>query len=102
MNDPFTLLPAHLGGLADLSGDSPTPFPLAAVLLKLSEASYEAVATDGRCLGRITGPVTADPLQYPTIPELADAPPSADSALVPAEDWKRAFKGVPRGRVVAE
>jgi hypothetical protein len=102
MNDPFTLLPANLGSLADLSANTFSRYSMTGVLLKLSEEGYEACATDGRALGLITGPVTADPLLYPTIPELADAPPSADQALVAGDDWKRAFKAVPRGKVVAD
>jgi DNA polymerase III sliding clamp (beta) subunit (PCNA family) len=64
---------------------------MSGVLLKLDDASYEACATDGRCLALVTGP-TANALDYPTIPEMTELPPSAPQAVIPRAEWQQAFK----------
>jgi hypothetical protein len=46
----------------------------------------------------VRGTAESNPLDYPTIPELAEAPPAASQAVIPTREWKEAFKSVPRGR----
>jgi DNA polymerase III sliding clamp (beta) subunit (PCNA family) len=102
LSDPFTLLPANLGGLAAVTADEGSRFTMTGVLVKVGDGGYEAVATDGRRLAAVKGRPEADPLEYPTVPDLAEAPPSAPQAVIPARAWKGAFKSAPRGNQVAE
>src|SRR5262245_56297178 len=102
MNDPFTLLPANLGNLAAVAAHEDGRFALSGVQVTLDGGAYRVCATDGRHLALVTGPADADPLNYPTVPELTEAPPSEGQAVIPAKEWKEAFKAAPKGKAVAE
>ena len=88
------LLPLALGHLANLADRPGTgwKFLTGAILLRVfPDNTFEAVATDTKSLGRARGPCVAPAADYPTFPELADAPDTETTALVPADAWKRAF-----------
>jgi DNA polymerase III sliding clamp (beta) subunit (PCNA family) len=101
MNDPFILLPANLAGLAALTATDATRYAMSGVLVKLTPEGYEIAATDGRRLGVVSGPSTADPLEFPSVPELTDAPPAQAQAVIPAAEWRAAFRSLPSARVIA-
>jgi hypothetical protein len=101
VNDPFILLPSNLGALAGAAADHSARYVLSGVRLAIADGAYEACATDGRQLAVVTGRLEHDPLEYPVIPELAEAPPGADAAVIPTREWKQAFKAAPRGVPVA-
>jgi DNA polymerase III sliding clamp (beta) subunit (PCNA family) len=102
MNDPFVLLPANLAGLATISASQTQRYAMTGVLVRQSGASYEAMATDGRRLALVRGTPTANPLEYPRVPELAEVPPSAAQAVIPTRAWRDAFRAVPRGRALTD
>jgi DNA polymerase III sliding clamp (beta) subunit (PCNA family) len=101
MNNPFVLLPANLGGLAKLTADEMTRYSMCGVLVRLKGNGYEVVATDGRKLAIISGRATADPLEFPTLPELAEVPPAVEQGVIPTQAWRDAFRSLPRGKTVA-
>jgi DNA polymerase III sliding clamp (beta) subunit (PCNA family) len=100
MHDPFLLLPANLASLANACPAAAEWFALTGVLVKATANGYEAVATNGRILALVQGDSAADPLEYPHVPELVEAPPSQDQAVIPASEWREAFRSVPRGKAV--
>jgi DNA polymerase III sliding clamp (beta) subunit (PCNA family) len=104
MNDPFVLLPANLASLAAITAEAEEAqrYSMTGVLVRLNGDSYEAVATDGRRLALVRGTATANPLEYPTVPELAKVPPSAAQAVIPTRAWRDAFRAVPRGRALTD
>jgi hypothetical protein len=87
------LLPANLGGLADFTGEALRGYALSAVHLVVTPETYRAEATDGRQAVIITGPRDAaveEALQQRAVPgALGDK----TEALVPVEEWRRAFQG---------
>jgi hypothetical protein len=88
------LLPLALGRLADIADrlDSIGKFALATVFLKLNaDNTFEAVATDTRCLARVTGPCVAPAGDFPLFSELEAAPDDGTTALIPVDVWKRTF-----------
>jgi hypothetical protein len=93
------LLPANLGELARLAGDDRARFALSGVHLVRGPEGYRAEATDGQALAVVTG-TPDDAALYPDLPGLAQAPNGATEALVPAKEWRRAFRAAPRGRLV--
>jgi hypothetical protein len=90
------ILPPNLASLARLAGDA-TRYALSSVRLARTPDGYEAVATNGKLLGHVSGPNAADPeTDYPDLPALAAAPNGATVALVPADSWTEAFRLVPK------
>jgi hypothetical protein len=61
------------------------------------DGAYEATATNGRYLARVTG-MGEDADNYPAPPAVSCAPNSALSAVIPADGWTDAFKSIPKGR----
>jgi hypothetical protein len=92
MNDPFFLLPANLANLSRVAGEVTTRYCLSGVRVEVCENDYEVAATDGRALAVVYGVLGGDPLSYPTSAELADLPPSADSAVIPCDAWRDRFR----------
>jgi hypothetical protein len=81
-------LPLVLVELARLVRKVAGRYSLGNVKLQETLEGFRAEATDGRRLAVVTGPgVEAD-----VIPILLGAPNGASEALVPAEDWKKAFR----------
>jgi DNA polymerase III sliding clamp (beta) subunit (PCNA family) len=97
VNDPFVLLPANLGPVVNVAANANSRLALSGVHIKLQDGSYEVAATDGKRLVVVTGAADANPLDFPTVPELAEAPPSANRAIIPGDAWKEAFGSIPRG-----
>jgi hypothetical protein len=94
------LLPANLGVLAELTareGHARFGATTAIQLHLTGHGTYTASATNGRVAGIVTG-ACEDGANYPAIPALASAPNGEHEALIPAGEWKAAFKAVPRGR----
>jgi len=102
MNDPFLLLPANLSELARAAARGHAFRPaMQGVYVEVCEDEYEAAATDGRQLAVVRGRATADPLSFPPCDALAALPPSRDSAVVPKDEWQKAFRSAPKGRDAA-
>jgi hypothetical protein len=99
MNDPFLLLPANLSELARAAARRHDPrVGMQGVYVEVCEDEYEAAATDGKQLAVVRGRATADPLSFPPCEALAELPPSKDSAVVPKDEWQKAFRAAPKGR----
>jgi len=98
VSDPFYLLPNNLGDLAHVCAKSRDRFAMQGVHLSVADGAYGACATDGRRLVLVTGPVGEGALDYPAIPELVASPPSEAAAIIPAREWRHAFRVAPRGR----
>jgi hypothetical protein len=101
MNDPVTLLPANLGGLARIAGDATTRSAMTGVCVTLTEGLYEVAATNGKALAVVSGTGADLPELFPD--ELAELPPSTEKAVIPKQAWKEAFSstGKPKGDPVA-
>jgi DNA polymerase III sliding clamp (beta) subunit (PCNA family) len=98
MNDPFTLLPANLGGLTRVTTRESLRYALAGVRVQVRGGDYEVAATDGRRLAIVRGKMAGDPLAYPACPELADLPPAEEAATIPAKEWQEAFREAGQAR----
>src|SRR5262245_8244760 len=87
------LLPLSLGRLAEHADRANRArFATSSVFLRVNtDNTFEAVATDTKVLARVTGPCAGDPAEFPEIPEFATRPDGCETALVPAEFWKRSF-----------
>ncbi len=94
------LLPANLGPLAKLSArvEHARFTATTAVRLVSTVRGYRAEATDGRVLGMVTGPLPEKPEDYPSIAALEAAPGGEAVALLPAADWDKAFRALPKQR----
>ncbi|MBY0459224.1 MAG: hypothetical protein K2V38_17985 [Gemmataceae bacterium] len=96
------LLPLSLGRLADLArlprvGSGSLRFALDAVQLTLFQANtFEATATDTVALARVRGRCVAAADEYPLFNELASAPDTGTTALIPAAVWRRVFAAAKR------
>lgn len=96
----FHLLPANLGPLAELAGRESQRYSTTGVRLTLcGDNTYRAEVTDGRKAATVTGDCE-DADQYPHLEAIASAPDGETRSVVPASDWRAAFKGVGKGKVV--
>jgi DNA polymerase III sliding clamp (beta) subunit (PCNA family) len=102
VSDPFTLLPANLGAVAGAAARDNMRYSLSGVHVRIEDGAYRVCATDGKIMALVSGHSEHDPLDYPAPPELVDAPPSAPQAVIPAREWKQAFRDAPRARSVSE
>ena len=102
MSDPFILLPANLGAVAGAAARDNMRYSLSGVHVRIEDGAYRVCATDGKIMALVSGHSEHDPLEYPAPPELVDVPPSAQQAVIPAREWKQAFRDAPRARSVSE
>jgi DNA polymerase III sliding clamp (beta) subunit (PCNA family) len=96
------LLPKNVSRLSDLVSRGAGRENLSGIRVQEFADSYRLEATDGKRLLVIRGPQVADttPQDRLTCDSLADAPTAAFDALVPADDWSKAFKAVKKGENV--
>lgn len=80
-------LPKNLASLAALAAKESTRFAMTAVRVLDLGGAYRCEVTDGRRLMVVRGPSEAQ--DYPA---LEDAPNGAAEVLVPAADWRGAFR----------
>jgi len=96
------LLPRNLAKLADLAADE-TRLSLTGIRVLEYQDSYRLEATDGRRLLIVRGPHNQrelTPQDRLTAAALDDAPDGKFVALVPAEDWAKAFKAAKKGESI--
>src|SRR5262245_14652945 len=87
-------LPDNLAGLARLCAAEGGRYAMSGVRLTEHPDGYRIDVTDGRRMAIVTGSGRqADPC-----PALAEAPGGAWQAIVPAEDWRKAFRRAKRAR----
>jgi hypothetical protein len=95
---PPLLLPPNLAALATIAAKDSGRYSMQGVRLETHpNGKYAAIATDGKRLVVITG-TGADAADYPPLPALTAAPNGATSAVILADEWRKAFKSVPKGR----
>ncbi len=95
------LLPKNLGAIASLCADENPRWAVERVQLEINpDGSYRAAATDGRVLGIVEGPAPAPADEYPAPAALTSAPNGATTAHISSADWTRAFKGLPKGKIL--
>jgi hypothetical protein len=80
--------PRNVAKLAKLASTSPGRYALGCVRVQApGDGTYRIEATDGRVLGVVRGP-SLD-VSYPAVEE---APNGVQEALIPAKDWRDAFR----------
>jgi hypothetical protein len=90
------LLPRNLAKIAKCAAQECHRYSITGVRLVSTEQGYLCEATDGRMLGRVTGPLPANPDQYPAGPGLTTAPNGCTESVIPRDAWTQAFKTLPR------
>lgn len=94
------LLHSNLSAIAKLVGESSRYVMSGIHVSRKGETGYRVVATNGKVLGLVEG--DAGPTdEFPTIPAVETAPNGANSAIVPAAEFVKAMKDVPRKMVRA-
>jgi DNA polymerase III sliding clamp (beta) subunit (PCNA family) len=96
------LLPKNVSRLADLVSRGAGRQNLSGIRVLEYADGYRLEATDGKRLLVVRGPQGAEttPQDRLTRESLADAPDAAFDALVPADDWSKAFKAAKKGENV--
>lgn len=96
---PRLMLPRNLHHLAKVTTEEAgRKYATHAVRLCSTRHGYEASATNGTCLIRVTGPQPADPEACPALTSMGLAFDPIAEALIPAKDWRQALRMVCRGR----
>lgn len=95
----MNLLPKNLGSLATLCQDGSYRYGFSGVHLQTTQDGYQVEATDGKSFVRVVGTCELSE-QYPCNSSLASAPNGQHESIVPASEWKKAFKAIPTGRTV--
>jgi hypothetical protein len=83
------VLPSNLCALSRLTAKEPSRYSTESIRLQATTEGYQAMATDGRCLGLVTGPSDED-LEVPA--ELAKISGRCHEALIPGQDWSRVLR----------
>lgn len=102
---PLLLLPPNLAALAKLTAkvEHARFGATSGVQLRTTGRGYRAVATDGRVLGIVAGELPDKPEDYPLLPALEAAPGTEAEAVIPADAWVKAFRGLPkRGKPILQ
>ncbi len=95
------LLPKNLPRVSDLAADDGGRLGMTGVHVQVFEDSYRVESTDGKRMQIVRGPSKADaPADKLTAAQLGDAPDDARDGLVPAADWRTAFRSAKKGQGV--
>lgn len=92
-------IPRNLAALEKIASKDAVRYALDCIQLRETESGYAAAATDGRRLALVTGPSesTSEAQQA----RLANAPNSGIEAYVPAKEFAKALKAMPKDKVPA-
>ncbi len=90
------LIQKNVASLSNLAAKDAGKYSMTGVsLTHTPDGGYQAIATNGRYLGEVTGP-GEDFASFPSLPVLTAAPNGATNAVVPIKDWQAAFKAIPK------
>lgn len=99
MSRDIVLLPRSVGTLAKIAADSSEPrYVFQGVRLEKDEKTWRCIATNGKFLVLVEGQRGDEDL-FPNPPIFAAADSKATAVSVPAKEWDKAFKEIPKRAV---